>query len=158
MRLGQAQAVAPAVAGSLALTVLGLFAIFLEAAPVGLAPDPAITPEAVVVVDMVGDADQQLFYEQSSDVPIREAVWQVAGELGYASFIPEPKYTVIDDHTPFLQRGFRAIDIIDFEYGGDDNPHWHTAEDTLDKLSPQSLKIVGDVVLLSLPRIEAQIK
>ena len=51
-------------------------------------------------------------------------------------------YSMVDDHTPFLERGMRAVDIIDFDY-----PFWHTTSDTLDKVSPQSLKVVGDVML-----------
>ena len=53
-----------------------------------------------------------------------------------------------------------AVDVIDFEYGDgpENNRYWHTAEDTLDKISAQSLKTVGDVVLLSLPKIESQVK
>jgi Zn-dependent M28 family amino/carboxypeptidase len=61
---------------------------------------------------------------------------------------------------PFLRAGVPAVDIIDFEYGSShgENDYWHTKEDTLDKISPRSLKIVGDVILLSLPKIEAQIR
>lgn len=97
-----------------------------------------MAPEAVVVIDMVGDAAQQLYYEQTSDERIREGVWTVGNDLGYSSFIAESKYAVIDDHTPFLQKGYRAIDIIDFDY-----PFWHTTEDTLDKISAASLEAVG---------------
>ncbi len=95
-------------------------------------------PEAVVVVDMIGDANQQIYYEVNSDVPIREAVWTVANQLGYYSFIPEPKFAMLDDHTSFLERGYRAIDIIDFDY-----QYWHTTADTLDKISAASLEAVG---------------
>lgn len=95
-------------------------------------------PEAVVVIDMIGDADQQIYYEQTSDVPIREGVWKVANELGYTAFIPQPKFSMLDDHTSFLRRGYRAIDIIDFDY-----PYWHTTADTLDKISAASLEAVG---------------
>jgi hypothetical protein len=42
--------------------------------------------------------------------------------------------------------GIRAIDVIDFDYGPN-NSFWHTTEDTIDKLSAQSLKIVGDVMM-----------
>jgi Zn-dependent M28 family amino/carboxypeptidase len=65
-----------------------------------------------------------------------------------------------DDHMPFLRAGIPAVDVIDFEYGdgNQDNSYWHTAEDTIDKISAQSLKIVGDVILLSLPKVEAQIR
>lgn len=104
-------------------------------------------PAAVVVVDMIGDADQQIYYEQNSDTAIREAIWSVARELGHASFVPQPRHSMIDDHTPFLQRGFRAVDLIDFDY-----PYWHTTADTLDKISAASLAAVGQTLELWLRR------
>lgn len=95
-------------------------------------------PLAVVIVDMIGDADQQIYYERTSDRAISQAIWQIADELGYQGFIPQDGYSILDDHTPFLRRGDRAIDIIDFDY-----PYWHTVEDTLDKISAASLEAVG---------------
>jgi hypothetical protein len=95
-------------------------------------------PQAVVVLDMIGDADQQLYLERNSDAPIRRAIWGIATELGYATFVAEERHAMIDDHTPFLQRGYRAVDIIDFDY-----PAWHTVADTLDKISAASLEAVG---------------
>jgi Zn-dependent M28 family amino/carboxypeptidase len=96
-------------------------------------------PEAVVIVDMIGDADLNIYKERTSDQQLVEEIWTVAGELGYeATFIPEPKYSILDDHTPFLQAGIPAIDIIDFDY-----PYWHTTSDTIDKVSAESLEIVG---------------
>lgn len=98
-----------------------------------------ITPEAMVLVDMVGDADQQLFYEGNSDPALRQIIWQKAAELGYQDFfIQELKHTMIDDHLPFARLGIPAVDIIDFDY-----PYWHTVEDTADKASPESLHRVG---------------
>lgn len=98
-----------------------------------------ITPEAMVLVDMVGDADQQLFYEGNSDPALRQIIWQRAAELGYQDvFIQELKHTMIDDHLPFARLGIPAVDIIDFDY-----PYWHTVEDTADKASPESLHRVG---------------
>jgi Zn-dependent M28 family amino/carboxypeptidase len=98
----------------------------------------AVLPRAVIIVDMVGDADLQLYYEKNSDSAVRREIWQTAAELGYASFIPEEKYAILDDHTPFLQLGIPAVDVIDFDY-----PYWHTTQDTLDKISPNSLEQVG---------------
>jgi glutaminyl-peptide cyclotransferase len=100
-----------------------------------------IQPEAVIVVDMVGDADQQLYWERNSDRGLMEQLWGLAAELGYEQFIPEYKWSMTDDHTPFLQRGIPAADIIDFDY-----PYWHTVEDTCDKVSPESLERVGRVL------------
>lgn len=99
-------------------------------------------PLAVVVVDMIGDADQQIFYERNSDLPIMQGIWRVAASLGYsASFLPQERYAMLDDHSPFLRQGYRAVDIIDFDY-----PSWHTTADTLDKVSAASLEAVGRTI------------
>lgn len=97
--------------------------------------------EAMVLVDMIGDADQQLFYEGNSDHGLRETLWAIADELGHNTFIPVEKYRMIDDHVPFVQRGITAVDIIDFDY-----PYWHTVDDTADKASAESLFRVGQTV------------
>jgi glutaminyl-peptide cyclotransferase len=101
-----------------------------------------VIPEAVVVVDMVGDRDQQFFFEGYSDPELKQEIWRVADDLGYGEyFIPEASYTIRDDHLPFLQEGIPAITIIDFDY-----PYWHTIEDTVDKTHPDSLDRVGKVL------------
>jgi len=99
-------------------------------------------PEAVIVVDMIGDADQQIYLEHNSDQKLQAALWQVAAKLGYpAAFIPQLKWTMTDDHIPFKEMGIPAVDIIDFDY-----PYWHTTQDTADKLSADSLERVGRVL------------
>lgn len=96
-------------------------------------------PDGVVIVDMVGDADLNLYLERTSNQEMANEIWAVAAELGYGDrFIPEQKYSILDDHTPFLELGIPAVDIIDFDY-----PYWHTVEDTVDKVSPDSLHVVG---------------
>lgn len=98
-----------------------------------------VQPEFVIIVDMIGDADQQIYLEQNSTPEVRDRIWAVAAELGYGDyFVNRPGYSMLDDHTPFLRRGLRAVDIIDFDY-----PYWHTTADTADKLSPASLERVG---------------
>ncbi len=97
-----------------------------------------LQPRAVVVVDMIGDSDLNIYKERNSDTEITESIWGVAKDLGYAQFIPEYKYSMEDDHTPFLEAGIPAVDIIDFDY-----PYWHTLEDTPDKVSAESLEAVG---------------
>ncbi len=100
------------------------------------------TPEYVVVVDMVGDADQNIFFEHNSDPTLQRQIWAIAAQLGYQEyFVPAYKWTIIDDHIPFVRKGLRAVDIIDFDY-----PHWHTTQDTPDKVSPESLHRVGRVL------------
>lgn len=106
------------------------------------------TPDAVIVIDMIGDTDLNLYREKSSNPELVTEIWQLAADLGYGEyFIDTEKYAILDDHTPFLASGMKAIDIIDF-----DNSNWHTTEDTVDKVSPQSLKVVGDVLLAWLTR------
>lgn len=98
-----------------------------------------ITPEAMILVDMIGDADQQLYYEGNSNPELRDELWELAASLGYQDyFIPEDRHTMIDDHVPFARRGIPVVDIIDFDYA-----YWHTVEDTADKASPESLERVG---------------
>jgi glutaminyl-peptide cyclotransferase len=98
-----------------------------------------LRPEAMVLLDMIGDADQQMYYEKLSHPDLAAEIWAVADELGYRDhFIPEVKHSIIDDHLPFVELGIPAVDIIDFDY-----PYWHTVEDTADKVSPDSLERVG---------------
>jgi Zn-dependent M28 family amino/carboxypeptidase len=105
-------------------------------------------PEAVVIVDMVGDANLNVRLEQNSDPGLAAEIWQAAEDLGYGNqMINEPGPRILDDHVPFLEAGIPAVDIIDFDY-----PYWHTTEDTVDKVSPQSLKVVGETLLSWLNR------
>jgi len=102
-----------------------------------------IRPREAVVLDMVGDANLNIYMECNSNIALSQAIWAQAAALGYAKqFIPHAKYCMLDDHTPFLQAGIPAVDIIDFDY-----PYWHTAADTADKVSAQSLQTVGRTVL-----------
>ena len=99
-------------------------------------------PEAVVVVDMVGDAEQEIFIEQNSDPQLASTLWAIAEQLGYRQhFVPERGLAIIDDHLPFIERGITAVDIIDIDY-----PYWHTTMDTPDKVNPESLERVGRVL------------
>jgi Zn-dependent M28 family amino/carboxypeptidase len=104
-----------------------------------MAQNLQIKPQAVIVVDMVGDADQQIYYDRNSNAEWNKRIWSAADQLGYGQhIIPQIRWSMFDDHTPFLQRGIPAVDMIDFDY-----PYWHTTADTLDKLSPDSLERVG---------------
>ena len=100
-------------------------------------------PEAVVVVDMVGDAELNIPFERNSDIELSDKIWAIAKDNGYTAFIPEPGRSILDDHTAFLRLGIRAIDIIDIDY-----PYWHTTQDTLDKVSAESLEQVGRTLQL----------
>ncbi len=95
--------------------------------------------EAVVVVDMVGQKDQTFYLEGYSHPGLQGIIWDIAIALGYGDqFIKEQKYSIIDDHLPFVQQGIVAIDIIDFDY-----EQWHTVEDDADKASAANLESVG---------------
>ena len=98
--------------------------------------------EYMLLVDMVGDTDQKLpieSYSTQSAPQIAADIWAAAAGLGYSEqFITTPRSPITDDHLPFIQRGIPSVDIIDLDY-----PYWHTAEDTLDKVSPDSLERVG---------------
>jgi glutaminyl-peptide cyclotransferase len=102
----------------------------------------AVKPQSMILVDMVGDADQNIYMDSNSDPQLSAQIWSVAAQLGYVNnFIPVPRYAMLDDHTPFAQQGIPAVDIIDFDYR-----YWHTVADTADKLSPASLEHVGRTV------------
>ena len=104
-------------------------------------------PDSVVVVDMIGDADLNIYMEKNSTPALTQEIWAVAAELGFAQFIPEYRYRIIDDHLPFIEAGIPAVDIIDFDY-----PYWHTTQDTVDKVSAESLGVIGDTLLAWLLR------
>lgn len=96
-------------------------------------------PDAVVVVDMVGDTHLNLFKERHSDPKLMREIWAVAHSLGYQeNFLDADGQAILDDHIPFLEQGIPAVDLIDFDY-----PYWHTLQDLPDKVSPYSLEVVG---------------
>lgn len=106
------------------------------------AANRAEVPEFVIIADMIGDADQQIYRERNSTTALQDRIWALAAQLGYSDyFIDEYKHSMLDDHTPFLERGIAAVDLIDFNY-----PYWHTTADTIDKVSPQALERVGRVI------------
>lgn len=114
-----------------------------------LAEHLTVQPRFVIAVDMIGDTDQQIFLERNSTPAVRDRIWAVAADLGYGTaFINQPRYAMLDDHTPFLRRGLPAVDIIDFDY-----PYWHTTADTADKVSPTSLERVGRTLQAFLERV-----
>jgi hypothetical protein len=72
-----------------------------------------------------------------------DRVWNRARELGYERvFRAQVRYSMVDDHIPLQEVGIRAIDVIQFGL-----PYWHTTEDTFDKVSAESLEMVGDVAV-----------
>ncbi len=102
--------------------------------------------KAFILVDMIGDADLDIQKDANSTPWLTDLVYQAATNLGYQSHFFQQTVGMDDDHIPFAKIGIPVIDLIDFTYGYNNVFH-HTPEDTIDKLSPQSLAITGDVVM-----------
>ena len=102
--------------------------------------------KALILADMIGDADLNVDRDTNSTPWLGDVVREAATRLGYQSHFFGRDLEVSDDHLPFLKRGVPAVDLIDFTYGYNDT-YWHTTQDTVDKLSPRSLGIVGSVIL-----------
>ena len=110
---------------------------------------------ALILLDMIGYEKLELGRDDMSTPWLVDIIWKTAREIGYAKqFVERAEGVGGDDHAPFLQAGVPSADIIQLN----SYPHWHTPEDTLDKISPLSLKAVGDAVIASLPRIEMRLK
>lgn len=110
--------------------------------------------QAMILVDMIGDAQLDIRQDQESTPWLNRLIWREADKLGYSKYFLKSQPTaVIDDHIPFVQAGVSAADLIDFNYGPD-NSYWHTAQDTIQHCSPSSLTIVGRVVKATLAALE----
>ncbi len=108
--------------------------------------------KALVLLDMIGDRDLNLKRDTNSTPWLTDIIWAAARRLGHAAHFLDEPFPVEDDHIPFVKAGVPAVDLIDLDY-----PEWHTAGDTLDKISARSLQVVGDVVLAALPDIETHL-
>jgi len=99
----------------------------------------------IIVVDMVGDADLQIFKEGNSTKFFPELVdslWEIGMEVAPLVFLPVVKYYIKDDHISLIKYGIRAVDIIDFDY-----PYWDSKDDTVDKCSKESLDTMYNFLL-----------
>jgi hypothetical protein len=104
-----------------------------------------------ILFDMVGDRDLNVTLPPDSPAEMARDVFASAEALQLRSHFTYFDASVTDDHTPLNETGIPVIDMIDFDY-----PPWHTAEDTLDKISPDSLRIVGSVALYYLANYALQ--
>ena len=105
--------------------------------------------KAFILEDMIGDADLNIEHDANSTPWLEDIILKAATQLGYQSHFFARTMAVTDDHMPFIQRGVPSADLIDFDYGYNDVFH-HTTDDTIDKLSPKSLEIVGTVTLATI--------
>ena len=105
---------------------------------------------AMILLDMMGYKNLELGRDTTSTKWLQNIVWQTGRELGYGKvFVDREEGVGGDDHEPFLRAGVDSVDIIQLT----SYPYWHKADDTIDKVSAQSMKIVGETVLASLPKV-----
>ena len=110
---------------------------------------------ALVLLDLVGDADLKLERDSNSTRRLLDMFVAPSKELGMKDLFNTYKIPIKDDHQSFLEFGIPAVDLIDLNFGKVANEYWHTAEDTVDKCSEESLAKVGKLVLATLPKVEA---
>lgn len=109
---------------------------------------------ALILLDMMGYEKLELGRDTMGTPWLVSLIWKTAHDIGYSKqFVERDEDVGGDDHEPFLRAGIPSADIIQLST----YPFWHRPEDTLDKVSPQSLKAVGDVVIASLPRVEERL-
>jgi len=109
---------------------------------------------ALILLDLMGSKDLELGRDTMSTRWLQDIVWRTAHEVGYQKyFVERPEGVGGDDHEPFLRAGIDSLDLIQLS----NYPYWHKASDTLDKVSAQSMKVVGEVVLASLPKIAERV-
>jgi glutaminyl-peptide cyclotransferase len=109
---------------------------------------------ALILLDMIGYKKLELGRDTLSVRWLQDIVWETGRELGYKDvFVDRAEGVGGDDHEPFIQAGVAAVDLIQLTT----YPHWHKADDTIDKISAKSMKIVGDTVLASLLKIQAKV-
>ena len=107
--------------------------------------------KGLINVDMIGDKNLDIPQESNGSAALNKLIWNTATDLGYKAFFTSQQIAEEDDHIPFIRAGAPAVDLIDIDY-----PPWHTDNDTMDKLSAQSMEIVGSVVYEVIQRLERQ--
>lgn len=107
------------------------------------------TLHAMILMDMIGDRNLTVTIPPNGTPGLIALAFAAASEEQARSSFSLFPHAIADDHVAFLRAGIPAVNLIDFEYGSAPgrNDYWHTGEDTLDKLSPESLRVVGRVVI-----------
>lgn len=114
------------------------------------------------LLDMIGDKNLNVARETSSSGSLQKIIEQAASRLGYSQYFFKYSVSIIDDHASFINVGIPAVDVVDAEYGRM-GPNFdamgefhHSNADTMDKVSRQSLEIVGRTILLTVELMDAQ--
>ena len=105
--------------------------------------------KALINIDMIGDAELDILHDGNSSPSLLKLIWDTAEKTGYGKYFTRQASATDDDHMPFVRLGVNAADVIDLDY-----PVWHTAGDTMDKLSAHSFQVVGDVMVAVLRELE----
>jgi glutaminyl-peptide cyclotransferase len=113
--------------------------------------------KALVLLDMIGDRNLDLIKDSNSTPWLINLVWEAAAKAGLNGILSPYEGGIEDDHLPFLDAGIPSVDIIDLDYGPNNSYH-HTVQDTLDKVSVESLDKTGRLVLTFLPMLEERLK
>ena len=113
--------------------------------------DTSESPSGFILADIVGSRELRIKRDANSDKALTDLVWTTAKNLGYSGVFVNDPTSIEDDHQSFSARGVRTLDVIDLEI-----PYWHTAQDTLDKISSKSLAIVGHVFVESVKQLQTK--
>jgi Zn-dependent M28 family amino/carboxypeptidase len=111
----------------------------------------------MINVDMIGDCHLSILKDRGAPEWLNATVWTIATKLGYKSHFSDFSQSVQDDHIPFRKANIPALEIIDFSYGGskaDHRKNWHTPNDTIERVCPESLQVVADVIYHAIPAVE----
>jgi Zn-dependent M28 family amino/carboxypeptidase len=109
--------------------------------------------KALIVMDMIADADLDIQRNTLGTPWLLDLIYSAAQRAGYQSHFYARSGGIEDDHLPFFKLGVPCADVIDLDYGYNNVFH-HSPQDTIDKLSPKSLEIVGNTTLETIRLID----
>jgi glutaminyl-peptide cyclotransferase len=96
-----------------------------------------------IVLDFIALHDLRLMRDPASDATLWARLRSAAARARTSAlFPPEEQGALLDDHTPFVEAGVPAIDLIDFRYRC-----WQKLCDDLSQVSRTNLQKVGSTVL-----------